>query len=485
MNFSYLRTHPWRTLAGSVLVLLAWILLLLQLPLASTVADLESNSGWVSQLTANKRLVAAAVGLVALALLAWIVLRRRFAWLWAGAAAGLLLVATYGAYKFQKEFPQAGLFDGQRYADTFAVLLGRDAAMSRVTPQDTLRLQRKVVERAAFPVIDVHFHLESLPYNVSPQRLVQAMDAAGVQQIVNLGGNQGAFEHFAKKFRDAYPDRFILFVKPDADALTREGGVAREVEWLKKAARMGARGIKENKSFGLGQLDQQGRIVPVDDPRLDPYWDLAGKLGIPVLVHTGEPTAFWQPIDPRNERYAELLQHPDWSLHGQKVPSQAELMAQRERLIAKHPDTIFIGAHMGMNADDLEYAARLLDRYPNYYLDMSTAVSELGRQPYTARKFFIRYQDRILFGSDGGYRLSPDRDWTAERMYRSYFEFLETENEYVEYPLQSITKQGSWRVTGLGLPPEVLEKIYRGNALRLIPPSEQVIARLDALEAKP
>ena len=139
---------------------------------------------------------------------------------------------------------------------------------------------------------------------------------------------------------------------------------------------------------------------------------------------------------------------------------------------------------VGMNADDLEYTGRLLDRFPNYYLDMSTAVSELGRQPYSAKRFFIRYQDRILFGSDGGYRLSPDKDWTAERMYRSYFEFLETENEYIEYPLQSITKQGNWRVTGLALPPEVLEKLYHGNALRLIPPSTEVIARLDALESK-
>jgi hypothetical protein len=139
---------------------------------------------------------------------------------------------------------------------------------------------------------------------------------------------------------------------------------------------------------------------------------------------------------------------------------------------------------MGMNADNLAYAGYLLDKYPNYFIDMSTAVSELGRQPNTARRFFIRYQDRILFGSDGGYRLSPDKDWTAERMYRSYFEFLETDNDYIEYPLQSITKQGAWRVSGLNLPPEVLEKIYVRNAEKLIPPEADVIARLDALEAQ-
>ena len=143
---------------------------------------------------------------------------------------------------------------------------------------------------------------------------------------------------------------------------------------------------------------------------------------------------------------------------------------------------MFIGAHLGMNADDLAYAARLLDTYPNYYLDIAAVISDLGRQPYTARRFFIKYQDRILFGSDGGFGLSPSTDWTPERLFRSYFEFLETENEYTEYPLQSITRQGDWRVHGLGLPSEVLEKLYFRNAARLIPPSADVISRLDALD---
>ena len=164
-----------------------------------------------------------------------------------------------------------------------------------------------------------------------------------------------------------------------------------------------------------------------------------------------------------------------------------EMMAARERLITRHPEITWIGAHMGMNDDDLDYASYMLEKYPNYNVDMSSVVHSLGRQPYTARRFFIRYQDRILFGSDGGYKLAPagSDGWTTERMYRSYFEFLETENEYADYPQSDITKQGHWRVYGLNLPPEVLEKIYYKNALRLLPSHEAVVARLPPASTPP
>jgi predicted TIM-barrel fold metal-dependent hydrolase len=246
---------------------------------------------------------------------------------------------------------------------------------------------------------------------------------------------------------------------------------------------MGARGLKENKSFGLSQRDADGKLVAVDDVRLAPVWDLAGKLGMPVIVHTGEPPSFWQPVDVHNERYAELLEHPSWSLYGTGKPSRAALMEQRERLLMRHPKTNFIGAHFGMNPDDLGYVAYLLDKYSNYYVDMSSVVQELGREPYSARRFFIRYQDRILFDTDGGYGLAAKGDgWTPERMYRSYFEFLETDNEYIEYPLSDITKQGMWRIYGLDLPDEVLEKIYVKNAEKLIPPHSEILKALEALE---
>jgi predicted TIM-barrel fold metal-dependent hydrolase len=398
--------------------------------------------------------------------------------------AGVVLVETYAVYRFQKTYPRSDLFDASRYGASGAILLGKDATLSSFDPVPLIKLEHRDIEKAAVPVIDVHFHFESMPVGMPPARLVEAMDAAGVEQVVNLGGVEKLFEQFATQFRDAYPGRFILFVKPDPDALLKSDGVAREVAWLKRAASLGAQGIKENKSFGMGQRDASGKRIPVDDARLDPYWELAGKLRWPVLIHTGEPKSFWLPVDSHNERYQELLANPAWSVHGKPdTPPFEELMAQRERLLAKHPGTNFVGAHFGMNPDDLAYASQLLDKYPNYYLDMSSVVSELGRQPYSTRRFFIKYQDRILFGTDGGYGLEDRSGWTPERLFRSYFEFLETENEYIEYPMQSVTKQGSWRVYGLGLPAEVLEKVYRGNALRLIPSVEEVRQRYAELEA--
>ena len=387
-------------------------------------------------------------------------------------------LATLGVYRFQQRYPRADLFSTTRLRDGAAILLGNDIALSRYQPRSTLVVDRKPVTRAAYPAIDIHFHLESLSPSITPERLVQAMDAAGIAKLVNLDGLPGMFEHFATTFRAKYPDRFILFVKPDPSALQREGGVQEQLEWVKKAVRMGARGVKESKSFGLGQRDASGALVPIDDARLDPLWDLADKLGMPVLVHTGEPAAFYAPIDQHNERLEELIEHPQFSLYGPGHPTHEQLMKQREHLIARHPGTNFIGAHMGMNPEDLKYVAYMLDTYPNYYVDMSSVVQELGREPYTARRFFIQYQDRILFGTDGGFALDPEKGWTPERMYRSYIEFLETDNEYIEYPLTEITKQGLWRVHGIALPREVLEKIYVRNAEKLIPTDAAIEVRL-------
>lgn len=450
---------------------------LLELPQRLGQSDLASAA------LAHKRVIAAVVGVVAIAVLGWVVVRRNFVALTACAFAFVFVVVAYGTYKFQKHYPRADLFSISRYRDNLAILLGKDVLLSKYDPVSTLKVERKTVTRAAFPAIDVHFHLESLPPTITPERLVKAMDAAGIAKLVNLGGVPGMFEHFAETFYAKYPDRFIMFVKPDPNALSNGSGIPAQVEWIKKAARMGARGIKENKSFGLGQRDETGKLVAIDDPRMDPIWELAGKLGMPVLVHTGEPPSFFLPVDAHNERYQELLENPDWSLYGTDAPSQKELMEQRERLLARHPKTNFIGAHLGMNPDDLAYASYLLDKYPNYYVDMSSVISELGREPYSARRFFIKYQDRILFGTDGGFGLDPDKNWTPERMYSSYFDFLETDDEYMEFPLADITKQGNWRVYGIQLPSDVLEKIYVRNAERLIPSNADINAKLATLSS--
>lgn len=382
-------------------------------------------------------------------------------------------------YQFRRSYPYADVLNADRIGDSIAILLGTDIRLRRFQPNPKLVVERKTVTRASFPVIDVHFHFDSLPPSITPERLVQAMDATGIAKIINLDGNPGDFEKYAATFVAQYPDRFLQFAKPNFSAAVRQaGGVETQVQWIREAAKMGARGLKVNKSLGLQVRDSDGKLLAVDDARLDPIWSEAGRLGLVVLVHTGDPPAFFDSVDPANERYEELSQFPDWSFHGPKYPSFDELLAQRERLLERHPETVFIGAHIGANEEDLAYAGRLLDRFPNYNVDMSSRVAGLGRQPRTAREFFIKYQDRILFGSDGGFALESEANWTPERFYRSYIEFLETDNEYIEYPLWGAINQGRWRVQGLNLPADVLEKLYVRNAERLLPTEASIAAHM-------
>jgi len=196
----------------------------------------------------------------------------------------------------------------------------------------------------------------------------------------------------------------------------------------------------------------------VDDPRLDPLWAKCGELGIPVMIHVSDPKAFFTPVDRFNERYDELGEHPDWAFYGDQFPSKEEILAQRNRVIARHPETIFIGAHMGTLPEELHQVGLWLDMYPNFYVDIDARISDLGRQPYTARKFLIHYQDRVLFGTD----TTPNAE-----AYRIYYRFLETFDEYFN-PTPSHHLQGRWMIYGVGLPDEVLEKIYYKNAEKIL-----------------
>jgi len=439
--------------------------------------------GTYAQSPKTLALIAAAIFVVAGI---WLAIRRRKGLLLALVGVALLAATALGVREFRQRYPHQAVFNLERLGDSAAVLLGTDMRLSRYQPESLLVVEREKRERAAYPAIDVHFHLESLDSSIMPERLVQAMDAAGIAQVVNLGGTPGDFERFASTFTARYPDRFIMFVKPDfGAALKRRDGVAEQVKWVERAAAMGARGIKVSKSLGMGQRDSDGRIAPVDDPRLDPIWAKAGELGMPVLIHTSDTPAFFKAADGRNERYEEIISSPEWSRYG-KPPSHEELLAQRDHVIARHPETIFIGAHMGMSEDNLAEVAARLDRYPNYYVDMAAVAHALGRQPVTARRFFIKYQDRILFSTDGGYGLvNQEPGWTPERLFRSYIEFLETANEYVEYPMWGAHSQGRWRIYGLSLPDEVLEKVYVRNAERIIPTAAAVAERLAGAAAEP
>jgi len=365
-----------------------------------------------------------------------------------------------------RKYPDHLVFKPREYHKLWKVLTGQMLLLNEYDPQSTLQTELLLPEKAKFPAIDFHFHFGSLQ-GVSLKELVAAMDACGVQAVVNLDSDPLTMEKYRPVIAK-HPDRFIQFYTVRFGEMRRHNdSVTYLVAQLEEAVQSGARGVKVWKNFGLTTVDAAGKLVPVDDERLDPLWRKAAQLGVPVLMHTADPTPFFSPVDKHNERYEELRQYPEWSLADPRFPRKAELLTQRENLLKKHPDTIFVGAHVGNNEEDLRYVRYLLDTYPNYYVDISSRPSELGRQPYTAREFFMTYQDRILFGTDGGYGLGM-KDWSIERFYRTYFCFLETANEYFDYPLWGVNNQGRWKIYGLYLPDEVLQKVYYRNAAQLL-----------------
>jgi Amidohydrolase len=209
--------------------------------------------------------------------------------------------------------------------------------------------------------------------------------------------------------------------------------------------------------------------VRVDDPRFDPMWEVCGDLGMPVAIHVGDPLAFFLPIDRFNERYEELTAHPDWSFHDRDFPSQAELYEALERVVGRHPKTQFLGMHVASLAEDLGRVSGTLDRYDNLSVEIGARLNELGRQPRAARRFFERYQDRILFGTDAvPFGVETPQQVFGEALYEIYFRFLETEDEYFDYAPAPVPPQGRWRIYGIGLPEPILRKVYHSNAERLL-----------------
>lgn len=334
-----------------------------------------------------------------------------------------------------------------------------DLRLSDYAPRFQLKVPAHDLERPRFPVIDYHNHLDAQ----LPQTVLGIMDACGVEKIVNITmlTGQAAIDTI-DRFHRAAPDRFATIGWMDWSRVERADFTQLSVDRLERLVEHGACGIKFWKDLGLTVRDAGGALLRVDDERLAPIFDKAAELNIPVMFHTADPDAFFTPIDRFNERYEELAAHPDWSFHGSPV-TKASLLEQRDRVIARHPRTTFVAAHLAESSEDLSYVARLLDLCPNLYIDISARTAELGRQPYTAREFVIKFADRILFGTD----LLPDKD-----MYRLYYRFLETDDQYFEYPSHA-SRQGRWNIYGLFLPADVLEKVYRINALKLLPASSR------------
>ncbi|GAB4455700.1 MAG: hypothetical protein Kow00120_25170 [Anaerolineae bacterium] len=342
-----------------------------------------------------------------------------------------------------------------------------DLLLRDYRPRPRLVTKATHITQPRYPVHDAHNHLgETFGggwINRPVAALLDRLDEAGVRVYVDLDGGWGEdiLQAHLDRIKAAAPARFRVFGGVDWRAWPERGdGFATwAAERLRAQAAWGADGLKIWKPFGLQVRNPEGAVAKIDDARLDPIWQTAGELGLPVLIHVADPVAFFDPLDAANERWEELHAHPDWHFPSPPYPAFLTILEDLARLVARHPGTTFIGAHVGCYAEDLAWVGALLDRCPNFYVDFSARIAELGRQPYSARRFFIQYADRILFGTDSG----PDLD-----TYRIYYRFLETDDEYFNYSPAPTPPTGRWQIYGLHLPDDVLEKVYYGNAARVI-----------------
>lgn len=352
-------------------------------------------------------------------------------------------------------------------------------------PRSMLHVTETKVERARFPVIDIHAHLsssakaekgvslsEQRQYLETPENLLKVMDRRNLRTLVNLTGGFGAgLRESVRRYDAAFPGRFITFTEPWWSRSNQPGYSQFQAEEISRAHQAGAKGLKILKTLGLFLRRDitSGPLVKVDDRRFDPMWEVCASLKMPVAIHISDPEAFFLPADRFNERFEELNNHPDWSFHGSDFPSNRELLEARNRVFARHPKTQFIALHVGHSAENLAYVAECMDRFPNMHVELAARIGELGRQPRTARGFFEKYQDRILFGTDAvPHGVETPQQIFGDDLYRIYFRFLETEDEYFDYAPAPVPPQGRWRIYGLGLPEKTLRKVYRENAARLL-----------------
>ena len=341
------------------------------------------------------------------------------------------------------------------------------------------------IRAAKFPVLDVHTHF-GYRLKGSAEKLdefVRVMNRHQIAMCVSLDARLGdTLEEHQKYLWERYPNRFAIFVhidwmgdgepdRPETWDCHRPDFARRIAGLLAAAKRQGACGLKLFKRFGLSYRNPDGSLVKIDDARWDPIWQACGEWKLPVIIHTADPAAFFLPIDATNERWEELSRHPDWSFPPDRYPARDGLLAARNRVIARHPQTTFIGAHGANNSEDLATVAEWLERYPNLYVEFASRIGELGRQPYTARKFLIKYADRIVFGTDG--------PWPEKRL-TQYWRFYETFDEYFPYSEKAFPPQGFWNIYGVGLPDDVLKKIYHENLLRLLPQLAEQFSKASA-----
>ena len=345
------------------------------------------------------------------------------------------------------------------------------------------------------PVIDAHTHV--LPQYAD--MAVRVMDQCGIEQTITLEWHDGFGDALAKHLRifDAHPGRFIVFGNVDWSRVNEKQFATAAAAQMERDVATGMRGLKIYKALGLEYRRDDGALWHIDDPALDPIWAKAGELDIPVLIHAADPAAFWQPVDEHNFWNSVLHgEYAWWSYHDKDVSSREELVAARNRTIARHPNTLFICPHMGSNSDHLDAAAADLDTFPNIHYDLSARIPALGSSAERAsrsRQFLIDYQDRVLFGTDSIYddtnlptgiqaqclyqpeEHSLDAQTAADKyiettvtFFQSHIDFLTTDQEQTSPPFNRNRK--GFTITGLKLPPEVCNKILYENTSRLLSP---------------
>ena len=338
-------------------------------------------------------------------------------------------------------------------------------------PVPKLVVHRTDVRTPRFPVVDAHNHLGEEFGGGWIRRpvpeLLDVMDQVGVEMLVDLDGAWGEhiLEQHLSHFKEAAPYRFQVFAGVDWSRWNEQGDGFGDWAATRLEAQVGrgAQGLKIWKALGLSVRDQRGALVPVNDRRLDPLWDTAARLRLPVVIHVADPAAFFDRMDRFNERYQELARYPQWSTWGLKVPAFHTLLEQFADLVLRHPGTTYIGAHVGCYAENLEWVSNLMEQAPNFYVDISARLAELGRQPHTARRFFLQHADRVLFGAD----ICPQIE-----VYRLYYRFLQTDDDYFDHSIRGVAGQGRWKIYGVSLPGEVLRKVYQENARRVLLPCD-------------
>ena len=373
--------------------------------------------------------------------------------------------------------------NGRAEAGDAGASQGAPLALQDYEPRSMFQVPETHVARAKFPVIDIHTHITDAKvykngvglsaarnYMATPQELLAVMDRKNIRSMVDLTGGYGSgLKETVERYDDAYRGRFYTMTEPTYEKFLEPNYPQLQAEAIEQAHRDGARGLKILKTLGLYLRSNitSGTLVAIDDKRFDPMWDTCGQLKMPVAIHIADPVAFFTPTDRFNERYEELHNHPDWSFYGRDFPQFMELIEARNRMMARHPNTHFIVLHTGNYAENLQNVSENLDRFPHMTVDTAARIGELGRQPRASQKFFDKYQDRILFGTDATpHDPEVPQQIFGDRLYEIYYRFFETNDEYFNYSPAKIPPQGRWEISGLNLSDTILEKVYNGNAKR-------------------